>query len=107
MEGNGGGGGELGLSLTMDYRIFAILQINIRNLIVYIVFLAFTCVVAYGRVNVDNFYFPKVVEGTFLDESWENDMPGYTFRDVGNIANFWSWAEGPLLDALYWEEWLV
>ena len=82
-----------------------IFQINIRNLIVYAFFVVVTCIIAYGRVDVNNYYFPKVVEGRFLDESWNNDMPGYTFKDAGSVEDFWKWLEGPFVDGLYWEEW--
>lgn len=81
------------------------IKINIRNLIVYIVFVVTTCIIAYGRVDVNNFYFPKVVEGRFLDESWNQDLPGYTFRDAGSLQDYWSWIESPLVDGLYWEQW--
>ncbi|NXJ45132.1 PK2L2 protein, partial [Spizaetus tyrannus] len=80
------------------------LKTTLRELVVYIVFLTDLSILTFGMVSTDMYYLNKVMSHLFLEpSSSEDDRSG--FRSIGSRADFWRFAEGPLLDGLYWEKW--
>ncbi|NXJ87642.1 PK2L2 protein, partial [Corythaixoides concolor] len=79
------------------------LKSSLRELVLYIVFLTDLCILAFGMVSTDMYYLNKVMSHLFLEPSSEDNRSG--FRSIGSRADFWRFAEGPLLDGLYWEKW--
>ncbi|NXQ78737.1 PK2L2 protein, partial [Nyctibius grandis] len=80
------------------------LKSTFRELVIYIVFLTDLCIVAFGMVSTDMYYLNKLMSRLFLEPSSSKDN-GSSFRSIGSRADFWRFAEGPLLDGLYWDKW--
>ncbi|KFW01355.1 Polycystic kidney disease 2-like 2 protein, partial [Eurypyga helias] len=79
------------------------LKTTLRDLLIYIVFLTDLSILAFGMVSTDMYYLNKVMAQLFLESSSEDDRS--SFRSIGSRADFWRFAEGPLLDGLYWDKW--
>ncbi|NWX23097.1 PK2L2 protein, partial [Aegotheles bennettii] len=58
--------------------------------------------VTFGMVSTDMYHLNKVMSHLFLEPS-EDDGGG--FGSIGTMADFWKFAEGALLDGLYWDKW--
>ncbi|CAG5121215.1 unnamed protein product [Candidula unifasciata] len=73
---------------------------TLRELIVYIVFLAVLCVITFGMTSTTMYYYTKVMSDLFLNTADDKDV---TFKDITSVEDFWSFARGPLMDGLYQE----
>ncbi|NXK48861.1 PK2L2 protein, partial [Chauna torquata] len=80
------------------------LKTTLRELLTYILFLTTLCLVTFGMVSTDMYYLNKVMSRLFLEQSSSED-DGINFKSIGSIADFWKFAEGPLLDGLNWDKW--
>eukprot|EP00118_Oscarella_pearsei_P013529 m.109041 g.109041 ORF g.109041 m.109041 type:complete len:797 (+) comp37336_c0_seq2:145-2535(+) len=91
---------------TVDTKSDKALQVKttIRELITYLVYLTILCIVTYGMVESTAYFYTKAMKELFVDVNLEPDGDD-TFLDIQSMADFWTYAEGPLLDGLYWEEW--
>ncbi|NXI43728.1 PK2L2 protein, partial [Galbula dea] len=78
-----------------------VLKTTLRRLVIYMVFLIDLCIVTFGMVSTDMYYLNKVMSRLFVEPSSEG---GSGFRSIGSRADFWTFAEGPLLDGLYWDK---
>ncbi|XP_069096618.1 polycystin-2-like protein 1 isoform X3 [Pleurodeles waltl] len=58
--------------------------------------------VTYGMTSSNTYYYTKVMANLFLETPADN---GVTFQSIGSMADFWTFAQGPLLDGLYWTKW--
>ncbi|XP_075571731.1 polycystin-2-like protein 2 [Pelecanus crispus] len=80
------------------------LKSTLRELVIYIVFLTDLCMLTFGMVSTDMYYLNKVMSHVFLEpRSSEDNRSGFT--SIESRADFWRFAEGPLLDGLYWDKW--
>ncbi|TSK22687.1 Polycystic kidney disease 2-like 1 protein [Bagarius yarrelli] len=90
-------GGLWGTTLTKDteknQELF--LKTTLRELFVYILFLADMCLLTYGMTSSTTYYYTKVMNDLFVNP----------FESIGSMADFWTYAEGPLMDGLYWTTW--
>ncbi|XP_031457941.1 polycystic kidney disease 2-like 1 protein [Phasianus colchicus] len=75
---------------------------TLRELLVYIVFLVDICLLTYGMTSSNAYYYTKVMSELFLQTSSDNRV---SFQSIGSMADFWVYAQGPLLDNLYWTKW--
>ncbi|XP_060096937.1 polycystin-2-like protein 1 [Heteronotia binoei] len=75
---------------------------TLRELLVYIVFLVDICLLTYGMTSSNAYYYTKVMSDLFLQSSSDNRI---SFQAIGSMADFWAYAQGPLLDNLYWTKW--
>jgi hypothetical protein len=50
------------------------------------------------------YYFGQSISDTFVNTPFSTSPPQY-FGDIGAIADFWQWLQGPLIDGLYTQEW--
>uniref|UniRef100_A0A8C2U7Y5 Polycystin 2 like 1, transient receptor potential cation channel n=1 Tax=Coturnix japonica TaxID=93934 RepID=A0A8C2U7Y5_COTJA len=75
---------------------------TLRELLVYIVFLVDICLLTYGMTSSNAYYYTKVMSELFLQSSSDNRV---SFQSIGSMADFWVYAQGPLLDNLYWTKW--
>ncbi|XP_019390278.1 PREDICTED: polycystic kidney disease 2-like 2 protein [Crocodylus porosus] len=80
------------------------LKTTLQELLVYIIFLADLCILTFGMVNTDMYYLNKVMSNLFL-ETPVSETDEANFDSIGSITDFWKFAEGPLLDGLYWDTW--
>nr|XP_045012360.1 polycystic kidney disease 2-like 1 protein isoform X3 [Jaculus jaculus] len=75
---------------------------TLRELLVYIVFLVDICLVTYGMTSSSAYYYTKVMSELFLQTPSDT---GVSFQAISSMADFWDFAQGPLLDSLYWTKW--
>ncbi|XP_010123541.1 PREDICTED: polycystic kidney disease 2-like 2 protein, partial [Chlamydotis macqueenii] len=88
----------------VSYRRQLELKTTLQELLIYIVFLTDLCILVFGMVSTDMYYLNKVMSHLFLEPSSSKDN-GSDFGSIGSRADFWRFAEGPLLDGLYWDKW--
>ncbi|XP_004681071.1 PREDICTED: polycystic kidney disease 2-like 1 protein [Condylura cristata] len=75
---------------------------TLRELLVYVVFLADTCLLTYGMTSSSAYYYTKVMSELFLHTPADS---GVSFQAISSMVDFWDFAQGPLLDSLYWTKW--
>lgn len=77
---------------------------TLRELVIYLVFLAVICVITFGMTSTTMYYYTKVMTDLFVDAPFPENSPT-TFRTLTSVEDFWKFAKGPLVDGLYWEKW--
>ncbi|KAM4052642.1 polycystin-2 isoform 1-T1 [Anomaloglossus baeobatrachus] len=80
------------------------LKAILRELVTYVVFLFLLCVLTYGMVTSSMFYYTKVMTQLFLDTP-VSKSENTNFKTLMTMDDFWKFAEGPLVDGLYWDMW--
>ncbi|NWX66897.1 PK2L1 protein, partial [Promerops cafer] len=75
---------------------------TLRELLVYVMFLVDICLLTYGMTSSNAYYYTKVMSELFLQTSTDGHV---SFQSIGSMADFWVYAQGPLLDNLYWTKW--
>uniref|UniRef100_A0A8C5PXA5 Polycystin 2 like 1, transient receptor potential cation channel n=1 Tax=Leptobrachium leishanense TaxID=445787 RepID=A0A8C5PXA5_9ANUR len=97
-------GGLWGTTLTEDTAEDRELYVKttLRELLVYIVFLMDICLLTYGMTSSNSYYYTNVMSNLFLNTQGDN---GVSFTNIGSMADFWAYSQGPLLDGLYWTKW--
>uniref|UniRef100_A0A673ZDW8 Polycystin-2 n=1 Tax=Salmo trutta TaxID=8032 RepID=A0A673ZDW8_SALTR len=76
----------------------------LREMVTYVIFLITLCILTYGMVGSNMYYYTKVMSQLFLDTPLS---PGdtATFRSLSTMSEFWKFTEGPFLNGMYWEVW--
>eukprot|EP00074_Homo_sapiens_P094500 XP_016872365.1 polycystic kidney disease 2-like 1 protein isoform X3 [Homo sapiens] len=59
-------------------------------------------IVTYGMTSSSAYYYTKVMSELFLHTPSDT---GVSFQAISSMADFWDFAQGPLLDSLYWTKW--
>ncbi|KAG6941174.1 polycystin 2 like 2, transient receptor potential cation channel, partial [Chelydra serpentina] len=80
------------------------MKTTLQELLIYIIFLTDLCILTFGMVNTDMYYLNKVMSNLFLETS-VSETDRTSFKAIGSMVDFWKFAEGPLLDGLYWDTW--
>uniref|UniRef100_A0A8C1U6P5 Polycystin-2 n=1 Tax=Cyprinus carpio TaxID=7962 RepID=A0A8C1U6P5_CYPCA len=80
------------------------LKTVLREMITYILFLVTLCILTYGMVSTNMYYYTKVMSQLFLDTPLTSREPT-TFKTLSTMEDFWKFTEGPFLDGMYWEFW--
>uniref|UniRef100_A0A9J7YE40 Polycystin-2 n=1 Tax=Cyprinus carpio carpio TaxID=630221 RepID=A0A9J7YE40_CYPCA len=80
------------------------LKTVLREMITYILFLVTLCILTYGMVSTNMYYYTKVMSQLFLDAPLTSGEPT-TFKTLSTMEDFWKFTEGPFLDGMYWEFW--
>ncbi|XP_061601775.1 polycystin-2-like protein 1 [Cololabis saira] len=75
---------------------------TIRELLVYLVFLVDICLLTYGMTSSSTYYFTKAMTDLFVNSDADT---GVKFQSISTMADFWTYAQGPLLAGLYWTKW--
>nr|XP_019944360.1 PREDICTED: polycystic kidney disease 2-like 1 protein [Paralichthys olivaceus] len=86
---------------TSDNRELFV-RTTLRELLVYLVFLVDICLLTYGMTSSSTYYYTKAMTDLFVNTGGEN---GVMFQSIGTMSDFWIYAQGPLLDGLYWTKW--
>ncbi|XP_037621018.1 polycystin-2 isoform X1 [Sebastes umbrosus] len=76
----------------------------LREMITYITFLITICILTYGMVSANMYYYTKVMSQLFLDTPLSAGDPS-SFRSLSTMEDFWKFTEGPFLNGMYWEVW--
>jgi len=74
----------------------------LRELIIYAIFLAIISAITGGMSDSNMYTMTKVMTDLFVDSAFPDT--GNTFRGMLTQSDFWRFAEGPMLDGLYWEQ---
>ncbi|XP_012789905.2 polycystic kidney disease 2-like 1 protein [Sorex araneus] len=74
----------------------------LRELLLYALFLLDICLLTYGMTSSSAYYYTKVMSELFLRSPADS---GVSFHTISSMADFWDFAQGPLLDSLYWTKW--
>ncbi|NWX79076.1 PK2L2 protein, partial [Alca torda] len=93
------GGAEQQLSVSRELE----LKTTLRELIVYAFFLTDLSILTFGMVSTEMYYLNKVVSQLFLEPPFSEDSQR-GFGSIESRHDFWRFAEGPLLDGLYWDK---
>ncbi|KAK9541858.1 hypothetical protein VZT92_001876 [Zoarces viviparus] len=75
---------------------------TLRELMVYLVFLVDICLLTYGMTSSSTYYYTKAMTDLFVNTGGNS---GVKFQSIGTMGDFWTYAQGPLLDGLYWTKW--
>ncbi|XP_068574232.1 polycystin-2-like protein 1 [Cebidichthys violaceus] len=75
---------------------------TLRELLVYLVFLVDICLLTYGMTSSSTYYYTKAMTDLFVNTGGNS---GVKFQSIGTMGDFWTYAQGPLLDGLYWTKW--
>ncbi|XP_055757871.1 polycystic kidney disease 2-like 1 protein [Salvelinus fontinalis] len=86
---------------TSDNRELFV-RTTLRELLVYLVFLVDICLLTYGMTSSNTYYYTKVMTDLFV---LTPSGSGVTFQSISSMADFWTYAQGPMLDGLYWTKW--
>ncbi|XP_061913689.1 polycystin-2-like protein 1 isoform X2 [Entelurus aequoreus] len=86
---------------TSDNRELFV-RTTLRELMVYVVFLVDICLLTYGMTNSSTYYYTKAMTDLFVNTAGES---GVKFQSISTMADFWTFAQEPLLDGLYWTKW--
>ncbi|XP_053477960.1 polycystin-2 isoform X2 [Ictalurus furcatus] len=76
----------------------------LREMITYVLFLVTLCILTYGMVSTNMYYYTKVMSQLFLDTPLSS-RDATTFRSLSTMEDFWKYTEGPFLNGMYWEVW--
>ncbi|XP_040003040.1 polycystin-2 isoform X2 [Xiphias gladius] len=76
----------------------------LREMLTYIAFLITICILTYGMVSANMYYYTRVMSQLFLDTPLSTGDPS-TFRHLSTMEDFWKFTEGPFLNGMYWEVW--
>ncbi|XP_061626834.1 polycystin-2 [Phyllopteryx taeniolatus] len=76
----------------------------LREMLIYVAFLITVCVLTYGMVSTNMYYYTKVMSQLFLDTPLSTGEAA-TFRSLSTMEHFWKFTEGPFLNGMYWEVW--
>ncbi|KAM9770402.1 polycystin-2 isoform 1-T1 [Menidia menidia] len=76
----------------------------LREMLTYMSFLIIICILTYGMVSANMYYYTKVMSQLFLDAPLATGDPT-TFRSLSTMEDFWRFAQGPFLNGMYWEVW--
>ncbi|XP_050982365.1 polycystic kidney disease 2-like 1 protein [Labeo rohita] len=75
---------------------------NLKELLIYIVFLVDLCLLTYGMTSSATYYYTKAMTDLFVNLPGAS---GISFSSIGTMNDVWTYMEGPLLDSLYWTKW--
>ncbi|CAK6958596.1 polycystin-2 [Scomber scombrus] len=76
----------------------------LREMLTYVAFLITICILTYGMVSANMYYYTKVMSQLFVDTPLSAGDPS-TFRSLSTMEDFWKFSEGPFLNGMYWEVW--
>ncbi|XP_061693168.1 polycystin-2-like protein 1 [Syngnathoides biaculeatus] len=86
---------------TSDNRELFV-RTTLRELMVYLVFLVDICLLTYGMTSSSTYYYTKAMTDLFVNTAGES---GVKFQSISTMGDFWTFAQEPLLDGLYWTKW--
>nr|XP_002119742.1 polycystin-2 isoform X2 [Ciona intestinalis] len=79
------------------------IRTTIRELVIYVFFIATLCILTFGMTSSTHYYYTKVMQELFVDAQFPDTKN--TFKGMTTMQDFWRFSEGPLMDGLYWETW--
>ncbi|XP_008572478.1 PREDICTED: polycystin-2 [Galeopterus variegatus] len=74
----------------------------LRELVTYLLFLIVLCILTYGMMSSNVYYYTRIMSQLFLDTP-VSKMEKTNFKTLSSMEDFWKFTEGSLLDGLYWK----
>ncbi|XP_069341463.1 polycystin-2 [Eulemur rufifrons] len=74
----------------------------LRELVTYLLFLIVLCILTYGMMSSNVYYYTRMMSQLFLDTP-VSKTEKTTFKTLSSMEDFWKFTEGALLDGLYWK----
>ncbi|XP_073897887.1 polycystin-2 isoform X3 [Castor canadensis] len=74
----------------------------LRELVTYLLFLIVLCILTYGMMSSNVYYYTRTMSQLFLDTP-VSKMEKNNFKTLSSVEDFWKFTEGALLDGLYWK----
>ncbi|XP_030775171.1 polycystin-2 isoform X2 [Rhinopithecus roxellana] len=78
------------------------LKIVLRELVTYLLFLIVLCILTYGMMSSNVYYYTRMMSQLFLDTP-VSKTENTNFKTLSSMEDFWKFTEGSLLDGLYWK----
>ncbi|KAM8971927.1 polycystin-2-like protein 2 [Pelodytes ibericus] len=97
---NAAGKAEKSESTSMGFQ-FKTAQ---HELLTFIIFLVLICTLSFAMISQDMYHLNNAMEKLFLETSYPENNNN-NFMSINTIVDFWKFAEGPLLEGLYWTKW--
>ena len=81
-----------------------LIKTTIRELVIYIIFLAVLCMITFNMTSTTYYYYTNVMQNLFLKTA---SSDGNTFKSMNAIEHWWNYVEpeGPLMSGIYWDTW--
>uniref|UniRef100_Q13563-5 Isoform 5 of Polycystin-2 n=1 Tax=Homo sapiens TaxID=9606 RepID=Q13563-5 len=74
----------------------------LRELVTYLLFLIVLCILTYGMMSSNVYYYTRMMSQLFLDTP-VSKTEKTNFKTLSSMEDFWKFTEGSLLDGLYWK----
>lgn len=74
----------------------------LRELLIYLLFLVVLCILTYGMMSSNVYYYTRTLYQLFIDTPVSKTEKA-NFKTLSSVADFWKFAEGSFLDGLYWK----
>ncbi|XP_033070021.1 polycystin-2 isoform X2 [Trachypithecus francoisi] len=74
----------------------------LRELVTYLLFLLVLCILTYGMMSSNVYYYTRMMSQLFLDTP-VSKTENTNFKTLSSMEDFWKFTEGSLLDGLYWK----
>lgn len=83
----------------IDYKEAA--RVTLRELLVYLGFLMVTCILAFGMISPNFYYYTKGLEDLFVNSEFSSEGTDITYNDITSMENVWDWMDKPMLEGLF------
>ncbi|KAL1789532.1 polycystin-2 [Sigmodon hispidus] len=74
----------------------------LRELLTYLLFLIVLCILTYGTMSSNVYYYTRTLSQLFIDTP-VSKTEKTNFKTLSSMEDFWKFTEGSFLDGLYWK----
>ncbi|XP_028723150.1 polycystin-2 [Peromyscus leucopus] len=74
----------------------------LRELVTYLLFLIVLCILTYGMMSSNVYYYTRTLSQLFIDTP-VSKTEKTNFKTLSSMEDFWKFTEGAFLDGLYWK----
>ncbi|XP_076368473.1 polycystin-2-like [Tachypleus tridentatus] len=89
------------MATTEDKEWF--IKTTLRELLIYIIFVAVLCFLTFGMMSPKMYYHTKVISELFLDSRFNDTLNNV--RGSTQVVDFWRFVDYVMLDNMYWQNW--
>ncbi|XP_075457674.1 polycystin-2-like protein 2 isoform X3 [Ascaphus truei] len=89
---------------TVFYSKDLQMKTTCQEFLIYILFLIDLCTLSFGMVNKDMYNLNNALSNLLL-ENTVSETDTTNFKSISTMTDFWKFAEGPLLEGLFWNTW--
>ncbi|CAF1059968.1 unnamed protein product [Rotaria magnacalcarata] len=81
------------------------IKTTIKELVLYLVFIAILCIITFGMTSTKTYYFTTVLRSVFTERNVEGPGAQPAYDDIANFDDFWNVMNGPIINALFDQKW--